>query len=99
MSYDNLYIIFGTIGDKDVGPVLTLLPNTAQYIWTKANIPKGDVKNYCMEWRKKLVWRSLFAICLYMAISSIYAMKKTKMTLIFGNRSIFIVGDALKILE
>lgn len=98
MSYDNLYIIFGTVADKDVGPVLTLLPNTAQYIWTKANIPRAMSEEILYGMAQKVGLGGVYLPDV--ATSLQYAMKKTtKNDLILVTGSIFIVGDALKILE
>ncbi len=37
----NLHIVFGTVNDKDLAPVLKLLPQKARYYFCKANIPRG----------------------------------------------------------
>ncbi len=98
MSYDNLYIIFGTVADKDVGPVLTLLPNTAQYIWTKANIPRAMSEEILYGMAQKVGLGGVYLPDV--ATSLQYAMKKaTKNDLILVTGSIFIVGDTLQILE
>ena len=36
-----IHIIFGTVKDKDVLPVLQLLPKSAQYYFVKADIPRA----------------------------------------------------------
>lgn len=41
MNYENLHIILGMVRDKDVNPVLNLLPETARYYFTKAQIPRA----------------------------------------------------------
>lgn len=40
-SYDQLHIIFGTVNDKDLSPIFSLLPSKARYYFAKANIPRG----------------------------------------------------------
>lgn len=40
-EYDNLFIIWGTVQDKDVTEVLRLLPDTANYVFTEASIPRA----------------------------------------------------------
>ncbi len=40
-GFDNLYIVLGMSKDKDIGAVLEMLPLTAQYGYTKADIPRA----------------------------------------------------------
>lgn len=37
----NIHFVFGTVADKDISKVLSLLPKKAQYYFCKANIPRG----------------------------------------------------------
>jgi dihydrofolate synthase/folylpolyglutamate synthase len=37
----NIHVVFGTVADKDISKVLSLLPKRAQYYFCKANIPRG----------------------------------------------------------
>ena len=39
--YEKLHIVFGTVNDKDLDQILTLLPQNATYYFAKANIPRG----------------------------------------------------------
>lgn len=39
--FKNLHIIFGTVSDKDVTVVLSILPKNALYYFCKANVPRG----------------------------------------------------------
>lgn len=39
--HKNLNIIFGVVNDKDIEHILALLPQTANYYFTKANIPRA----------------------------------------------------------
>jgi dihydrofolate synthase/folylpolyglutamate synthase len=41
MIYKNLHFIFGVVSDKNVDPVLGLLPGNAQYYFCKAGIPRA----------------------------------------------------------
>jgi len=41
MSYDELYLIIGFVKDKDVTNILSVLPQTANYYFTKAQIPRA----------------------------------------------------------
>ena len=40
-SYKNLHIVFGMVKDKEIEKVLELLPKTATYYFTKAQIPRA----------------------------------------------------------
>jgi dihydrofolate synthase/folylpolyglutamate synthase len=41
ISFERLRIVFGTVNDKDVQQVLALLPSSASYYFTRANIPRA----------------------------------------------------------
>lgn len=49
VKHNNLYIILGMSADKDVETILTMLPASAQYLFTQASIPRAmnmlDLKN------------------------------------------------------
>ena len=46
-SYKNLHIVFGVVKDKDISKMLSFLPETATYYFTKAQIsralPEGEL--------------------------------------------------------
>lgn len=35
------HIVWGMVDDKDIGPIMTLLPPSAQYYFVKADVPRG----------------------------------------------------------
>ena len=41
LNYQNLWIVFGMVNDKDPTKVFSLLPKDAKYLVAKANIPRG----------------------------------------------------------
>lgn len=41
LAYTQLHVVFGTVSDKDLGPVLKLLPTAAIYYFCKPDIPRG----------------------------------------------------------
>jgi dihydrofolate synthase / folylpolyglutamate synthase len=45
MSYNRLHLIVGFVKDKDVDGILSLLPKTATYYFTKAQIPRALNEN------------------------------------------------------
>lgn len=44
-AYENLHIVFGTVGDKNPDKVLALLPRNAKYYFVKANILRAMDEN------------------------------------------------------
>lgn len=54
ISHDQLHIIIGMVKDKDIDRVLSLLPKTANYYFTKAKIPRALPENELMEKAGKL---------------------------------------------
>lgn len=41
LTYQDLYIVWGMVEEKDVGKVLSLLPKDAHYVFTQANNPRA----------------------------------------------------------
>jgi dihydrofolate synthase / folylpolyglutamate synthase len=41
LTYEALHIIIGTVNDKDISKILSLLPTDANYYFCKADIPRG----------------------------------------------------------
>lgn len=41
IKYKNLHFVYGTVADKDISTILSILPKKAQYYFCKANIPRG----------------------------------------------------------
>src|SRR5690606_28885144 len=40
-KYENLYIVFGVVNDKDIEGIISLLPREAMYFVAKPNVPRG----------------------------------------------------------
>jgi dihydrofolate synthase/folylpolyglutamate synthase len=40
-KFNHLFIIWGTVKDKDLQPILTLLPESASYVFCEADIPRS----------------------------------------------------------
>lgn len=53
-DYEHLHIVFGMVNDKDIDSVLSLLPKTANYYFTKAKIPRALSEVNLMREGKKL---------------------------------------------
>lgn len=45
INFRQLWIVFGTVSDKDISPILKILPQTASYIWTNAAIQRAMPAN------------------------------------------------------
>lgn len=87
-------IVFGTVSDKDVVPVLKLLPKKARYIWTKADIPRAMDE---VELSEKAAFIGLAGMtsptvkdALQLALDH-----TSEDDLILVTGSIFVVGDAM----
>lgn len=55
IEFTHLHIVYGTVSDKDIRPVLALLPNKATYYFCKADIPRGleadKLKEQAQQWK------------------------------------------------
>jgi len=51
--HKKLHVIFGTVNDKDIHKILSLLPKKATYYFCKANIPRALDKKILLEEAKK----------------------------------------------
>lgn len=40
-EYDQLYVVFGVVNDKDIDDIVEFLPKEAFYFYTRPNIPRG----------------------------------------------------------
>lgn len=40
-SYQNLFMVFGVVNDKDIDSIIHLLPKDAYYFYCKPNVPRG----------------------------------------------------------
>ncbi len=97
-SYNTIHIVFGTVSDKDVKPLLSLLPKHAMYFLCRPDIPRGMAVEQLAEAFQNA--ELSFAIggsvtnAVRMAISD---MEPRGLVLICG--SIFVVAEALPYLD
>ncbi len=50
LDYQTLHMVFGMVDDKDLAPVLSLLPREAKYYFCRPNVPRGlDAKKLAAE--------------------------------------------------
>ncbi len=92
--YKNLHIVWGMVNDKDLDPVLSLLPDDATYYFTRASIPRSlDEKLLFTEAKKHNLQGSSFPD----VNTALEASKKNAgpNDLIFIGGSTFIVADII----
>jgi len=91
-KHKHLHIVLGMVKDKDIDQILRLLPKSAMYYFTKAQIPRALPEE---ELQKKAVVHQLKGNCYSNVNTALYAAsinaKKEDMIVVCG--SIFIVGE------
>jgi dihydrofolate synthase/folylpolyglutamate synthase len=97
-KFDQLHIVLGMVNDKDVSDILRLFPNSAEYYFCQASIPRSlDVE----QLYKEAVKFNLKGLS-YKKVKDAYlsALSKAKENdLIFVGGSTFIVADLLSYLK
>jgi len=89
-----LHFIFGTVNDKDPGPVLEILPKDARYYFTQASIPRAMIKEELAVLASKAGLRGgVYST----PVKALEAAKNAarKDDLIFVGGSTFVVGEVL----
>lgn len=96
MSYHTLHMVFGTVNDKDITKILTLLPKEAVYYFVKANLPRALDEQ---ELKTQAAKVKLHGTAYPTVEAGLKAAKKAykKNDLIFIGGSTFVVADALMI--
>lgn len=94
LEYNKLHFVFGTVNDKDVTKIFSLLPKEATYYFVKSSVPRSLDEKELLEnaGKMKLTGKSYSTVK-----DGIEAAKKAykKNDLIFVGGSTFVVGDAL----
>lgn len=92
MSYDELYLIVGFVKDKDVINILSLLPQTANYYFTKAQLPRALNENALADLAKQYELKGKVAEDVNAALKdALTHASKNDLILICG--SVFLVGE------
>jgi dihydrofolate synthase/folylpolyglutamate synthase len=97
-SFHKLYIIFGMVSDKEAHSVLSLLPKNAEYLFTKANIPRAMDENLLYEVAKEYNLKGN----VFTSVDKAYKYIKTHLNsddLLFVGGSTFIVADFLQMIK
>lgn len=93
-KFDQLYMVFGVVNDKDIDAILPLLPKNAQYFVAKPNVPRGLDANILKE---KLSANG-FQSTVFDTIPNALACAKQHATpndLIYIGGSTFVVGEVI----
>jgi dihydrofolate synthase/folylpolyglutamate synthase len=92
MSYDELYLIIGFVKDKDVTNILALLPQTANYYFTKAQLPRALNENALADLAKQYGLKGKIVEDVNAALKdALTHANKNDLILICG--SVFLVGE------
>ncbi|RYG02513.1 MAG: bifunctional folylpolyglutamate synthase/dihydrofolate synthase [Chitinophagaceae bacterium] len=91
-DYHELHIVIGMVKDKEIDKVLELLPKTAKYYFTKAQIPRALNEDLLLEKAKAAGLHGTSFPEVNMAVKeALLHARKTDLILICG--SVFIVGE------
>jgi len=92
--YHHLHFVFGVVNDKDIAPMLKLLPKKATYYFCKANIPRAMDANQLKQRAEKFKLNGSVYSSVKTALST--AQKKArKNDLVFVSGSTFVVAEAI----
>lgn len=92
VSYDELYLIIGFVKDKDITAILSLLPQTANYYFTKPQIPRALNENILAAEAKQYGLNGKFFSDVNAALEeAITHAHKKDLILICG--SVFLIGE------
>jgi len=95
ISHNKLHFVFGTVNDKNVSKILSLLPKNAEYYFVKASVPRALNEIELAETAKKEKLKGKSFSTVKEGINAAKkASKKNDLILISG--STFVVGDALQ---
>ena len=94
LDFAHLHFVYGTVADKDITPILSLLPKKASYYFCKPNIPRGKEVNelYTEANAQKLKGTAYPSVkkALKAALS-----KASKDDLVMVGGSIFVVAEVI----
>lgn len=97
-SCDNLRIVIGMVSDKDINHVLELLPKSAIYYFTKANIARALGEKELAELGNKYQLQGRTFHTVADAVQTAIA-ESTDNDIVFIGGSNFVVAEALEILQ
>lgn len=92
LSFKKLYIILGMSADKDIDPVLALLPKEAVYVFCQAKIPRALPAQVLKEKAEKFGLKGTVVPEVNQALENVQAMAE-KEDFIFIGGSTFVVAE------
>jgi len=92
--HKKLHIVFGTVNDKDIRKILSLLPKKANYYFCKADIPRALDENILSEEAKKFGLRGETYSSVKQALNSAKKNASAK-DFIFITGSAFVVAEVI----
>ena len=93
-AHEKLHIIWGTVNDKNIEKILTLLPKNAIYYFCEANIPRALPKERLLTLARQNKLKGNHYPSVKTALSIAQKNANTK-DLIFVGGSTFVVAEAL----
>jgi len=94
LEFNNLHLIFGMVNDKDISKILQILPTTATYYFTNANIPRALPAKDLLEKAQVVGLKGKAYNSVENAVeAALQAAKINDFILVFGSN--FVVGEAI----
>jgi dihydrofolate synthase/folylpolyglutamate synthase len=94
LNYNNLHFVYGTVADKDITHILSMLPKKATYYFCKPNIPRGkDVSDL-----QKVASLYKLTGAIFPSVKKAYKAafsKAQKSDLVLVSGSIFVVAEVI----
>lgn len=98
LNYSQKHFIFGMVNDKDITEILKLLPPSARYYFTQANIPRALPANELLTMASgcNLVGKAFHSVE-QAVVTAFNSANPTDLILVFGSN--FVVGEAITALK
>jgi dihydrofolate synthase/folylpolyglutamate synthase len=94
LQYDNLHFVYGTVADKDITKILTMLPKKATYYFCKPDIPRGkEAADLQKEATVQKLKGKIYPLVKKAYKSALSAAGQNDLVLVSG--SIFVVAEVL----
>ncbi len=94
LEFNNLHLIFGMVNDKDISKILQILPTTATYYFTNANIPRALPAKDLLEKAQVVGLKGKAYNSVENAVeAALQAAEINDFILVFGSN--FVVGEAI----
>ncbi len=93
-AYDNLYVVFGAVREKDMDAILPLLPREAYYVFTQAAMERALDASFLTARAAAYGLRGETVPCVADAVARVRRMAGTE-DMVFIGGSTFVVAEAL----